>query len=998
MLKHHSIRSPIARRLIIYILLFSSCITFLITAIQLYRDYKVDLNAIHSELQKIEDIHLESITTALWASNKKLLQTNIEGILKIRDMQYVEILDDEQIWASAGKKTAEKTTAGKTTGRNTEKTIQRVYPINYMHRNKSIKIGKLTVVVSLSGVYQRLIKRIWIILFFNALKTFIVAIFIYFLFYNMIAKHLSKISAFAEDHKPLSSSQPLTLDRASQHHDEFDSVVKSINDMHIRLEQQINETSQQKKHLSLTLNSIGDAVIATDAAGNITRMNPVAEKLTGWTFDQAKGKSVKSIFSIIDASTLEPIENPVEKVIASGETVYLSNHTTLISRNGERYQIADSAAPIKDEEDKILGMVLIFNDVTKQYQLRQLARESEKKYHTLTTVAPVGIIHSDKQGKCLYVNEKWCELTGISAEKAMEEGWEKSIYTEDQQQVLEQWNQCISNAQPFKSEYRLQLNTTRWVLGLSTTETDENAKIIGYVGTITDITDRKKAEETIQISKQRLTDAQRMAHIGNWELDLVNNSLTWSDEVYRIFELNHELFSEPYTAFLSAIHPEDLDKVNNAFNESIENKTQYSIDHRICTPDGTIKTVHQRCVTFYNNEGDPVQSVGTVQDITEQVNMENTIRRTQKMDALGKLTGGIAHDYNNMLGVIMGYADILQENLKQQPKLEKFAQQIYQAGERGANLTKKLLSFSRTNNSDGEAIDLNILLNNEQDMLQKILTARINLIYNLSNDLWLTWLNSDDLENAIVNLSINAMHAMEGVGQLTVRTYNIHIDEFDSLLPGIKGGDYVILSVIDTGCGMDDITKEKVYEPFYTTKGEKGTGLGLSQVYGFVNRSGGEITVYSKLGYGTQFTLYFPRHNKKENRKKTEPSRLTTNLSGSETILIVDDEPALLELTHEILIQQGYNAICAENAQAALKILKNKKVDFMLSDIIMPGMDGYQLAAIVENKYPETKIQLTSGFSDEQHIGMVDDSLHKNLLYKPLNSQILLKRIRELLT
>ncbi len=865
MFNFRSVMSPIARRLIIYIILFSSFITLLITAIQLYRDYHTDLDLIHSELQEIERVHLQSLTSALWASNRKLLQTSLEGIAKIRDMQYVEIHDTERVWASAGEK-IENLASNKNI-------IQRHYPMNYRHRNRDVNIGDLTIMVSLDGVYQRLIEKVWIILIANGLKTFLVAIFIYFLFYHLITKHLSKISEFAKSHDPLVNNQLLTLDRNTLYRDEFDTVVESINDMHLRLHEQMTEIDQQKQYLLQTLNSIGDAVIVTDASGNITRLNPVAEQLTGWSLEDAKGQSVKSIFPIINASTREAIENPIEKVIASGETIYLSNHTTLLAKGGEEYQIADSAAPIRDGDNNILGMVLVFNDVTEQYQLRKSKTENE----------------------------------------------------------------------------------------------------------------------------ERMADVQRMAHIGSWELDLVKNELKCSDEIYRIFEVDADDISTSYKVFLNMIHPDDRQKVNEAYTESIKNKSPYTIDHRLRMKNGSIKHVIERCKTIYDDEGNPLCSTGTVQDITEQVVMKENLQRSQKMDALGKLTGGIAHDYNNMLGVIIGYANMLEEKLSTQPGLIKYARNIHHAGERGARLTQKLLSFSRQKISNAESVNLNTLLRDEQDMLQKTLTAQIKLIYDLAEDLSPSWLDSSDLEDAIVNLCINASHAMEGKGQLTIRTQNVHINETDARLSQLNTGDYILLSITDSGCGMDEATKEKIYDPFYSTKGDKGTGLGLSQVYGFVKRSNGTIKVYSEPGHGTQFVLYFPRY---ENNGPSDPLQKENNLvdvKGHETVLIVDDEPALLELNREILNQYGYRTLCAENGLQALELLKTEAIDLLLSDIIMPEMDGYELAAIVGELYPDIKIQLASGFNDERHMNMVDESLQQNLLYKPYSSDTLLKRMRELL-
>ncbi len=383
-------------------------------------------------------------------------------------------------------------------------------------------------------------------------------------------------------------------------------------------------------------------------------------------------------------------------------------------------------------------------------------------------------------------------------------------------------------------------------------------------------------------------------------------------------------------------------------------------------------------------------------DISARLQQEEHLRRSQKMHALGKLTGGIAHDYNNMLGVIIGYSEILELELSQQPKLAEYANRILHAGERGAKLTKTLLSFSRRKSIDAKRLDINTLLREEHDMIDKALTARINLKFDLSDDLWSAYLDSSDLEDAILNISINAMHAIQDSGQITFETSNESLDETNASILHIDPGEYVLLSITDTGTGMDSSTQEMIFEPFFSTKGDKGTGLGLSQVYGFVERSGGAVKVYSEPGHGTHFALYFPRHHESEYDDKTVESN-SEYFTGNETILVVDDEPALLDLTCGILSERGYNIQKAENGMQALEKLELSLIDLLLTDVIMPDIDGYQLAAIVRQKYPSIKIQLTSGFNYSRHVEMVDETLQKNLLKKPFNAQKLLRTIKGLL-
>ena len=761
----------------------------------------------------------------------------------------------------------------------------------------------------------------------------------------------------------------------------------------------LSTLQEREEDLKITLDSIGDAVITTDANGNVTRMNPVAIALTGWSLEEAKGQSVKNIFPIVNASTRQEIENPVEKVLASGETVYLSNHTTLISRDGTEYQIADSAAPIRNADKQIVGMVLVFNDVTEQYRLRKSVVDSEKRYQTLASISPVGMFYTDAEGGCLYVNDKWCEITGISSDDALGDGWVKGLYPDDLDKVFAEWSRVAKEGIPFILEYRfLREDKICWVLGQALAEKGNDGEVVGYVGTITDITERKEAELAVVESAEAMAEAQSLAHIGSWELDLVTNQLIWSDEIFHIFNLDPKTFTPSYDAFVEAIHPDDREKVNAVYAESLKSKLPYKIDHRLRMPDGKIKHVHEQCITVYNKDGKAIRSKGTIQDVTEQVNVDEILRRTQKMDALGKLTGGIAHDYNNMLGVILGYAELLKDRLNEQPDLQGYVEEIRHAGERGAKLTSKLLSFSRQKVSDAEIVDVNKVLLDQKNMLEKTLTARIKLIFDLQDKLWPVWLDSSYLEDVIVNLCINASHAIENNGTLSIKTSNLQLNEVDARIMQLSVGEYIVLSFTDTGCGMDEQTKERIFEPFFSTKGEKGTGLGLSQVYGFVESNNGAIKVYSEVGHGSQFAIYFPRYNEQTGNEKLEQIDSGQDLSGDESILVVDDEPALLSLTSEILEKQGYTVYKASNGKAALNIIERTSIDVLLSDVIMPEMNGYELAAVIKEKYPSVKVQLASGFSDTRHIDMIDEKMRKNILHKPYQSQTLLTRIRELLT
>jgi PAS domain S-box-containing protein len=389
--------------------------------------------------------------------------------------------------------------------------------------------------------------------------------------------------------------------------------------------------------------------------------------------------------------------------------------------------------------------------------------------------------------------------------------------------------------------------------------------------------------------------------------------------------------------------------------------------------------------------------IGTFQDLTRIKRQEEQLRRSQKMDALGKLTGGIAHDFNNLLGVIIGYSDLLDKTIESDTKQARYSAQIHRAAERGAKLTKKLLGFSRTKRAETTVLNINQILMAQSHLLEKTLTSRIKLQYELEDELWKTNIDAGDFEDAILNLCINAMHAIEGSGQITIHTTNKLISASDAKIMQIDVGEYVLVQVTDSGCGIEQNVIERIFDPFFTTKGDDGTGLGLSQVYGFVKNSNGALKVYSERGHGTQMNMYFKNYEESENSTEIQSSGELLNLTGSETILVLDDEEAIRAMSEEILLQNGYKVYTAESAEQALQLLKAISFDLVLSDVIMPKMDGYQFAKIVQKEFPQVKIQLASGFTDDRQNNIKHELYFTQLLQKPYSAETLLITIRKLL-
>lgn len=508
----------------------------------------------------------------------------------------------------------------------------------------------------------------------------------------------------------------------------------------------------------------------------------------------------------------------------------------------------------------------------------------------------------------------------------------------------------------------------------------------------------KSREESLKASQIDLNEAQHLSKIGSWKLNSITNHLEWSDELFEIFEMDPELVKPSFDSFLDIVFPEDKNVVNAAYINSIKNKQPFDLIHRIQMKNGDIKYLRAHSELILDEQANVLFAKGTVQDITEQKLNDELLTRTQKMDALGKLTGGIAHDFNNMLGVILGYSELLQNMLIGDKNKLKYIEHVIDASQRASALTKKLLSFSRKEAATIENVDINESLLDDRNLLEKTLTSRIELVYELGKDIWKVSLDKSDLQNAILNMSINAMHAMQNTGKLVIQTENINLDKIDSKSLNLKSGDYVQLSITDTGMGMNEEIRSKLFDPFFSTKGEKGTGLGMSQVYGFIQQTGGNIHVFSQPGYGTRIVIYLPRSSEHRNSVQHKDADINEKIeTGTETILVVDDEESLREYAMEILSENNYNVLCASNGIEAIKLLETESVDLVLTDVIMPEMDGYQLATKIKTLYPHIKIQVASGFSDDLTLDITNEKLHQLRLQKPFTSKVLLRKIRDLL-
>ena len=653
--------------------------------------------------------------------------------------------------------------------------------------------------------------------------------------------------------------------------------------------------------------------------------------------------------------------------------------------------------PMFTEDGQLLGVLGIARDITER-------KENEIRYRNIFTQTYQfsGIVSLD--GILISANQTSLDFIGVNETEVINKYFWDTPWWRHSEELIEWLKKGITQAAQgeivrHEVTHISKQGTLHYFDFSLKLVTDEKGEPLYLVPESRDITERKQAEEALKIIELEQREILNFMIDSVISIDEKGNILTFNKAAETLFGYTaEEIIGKPIKRLMPGNFAPQHDEYVQHYLDTGEKKViGSSREVQGLHKNNDVFPMRLSVAELPVNENGKRRFIGSCHDLSEHKQQEEIIRRSQKMDALGKLTSGIAHDYNNTLGVVLGYSELLQDALKNQPKLAKYAQSIHHAGERGAKLTHKLLAFSRHIASDADLLNINKLLKEEQLILEKTLTARIKLIFDLQEDLWPVWMDEGDLEDALLNISINAMHAMEAGGKLTIQTRNHQLNSSEAVSLRIDEGDYVVLSLEDTGCGMDEETYSKIFDPFFSTKGNMGTGLGLSQVYGFVERSDGVINVYSEPAKGTRFDLYFPRYQQIKSKFKPAEPLTRQNYNGSETVLVVDDEESLLSLSKVMLSEYGYKVLCAENAEKALEILEAESVELLFSDIIMPDMDGYELAAIVQEKYPLIEVLLTSGIKNEFLDNARDDMLQQNILPKPFSAEELTKRIRKLL-
>lgn len=523
-------------------------------------------------------------------------------------------------------------------------------------------------------------------------------------------------------------------------------------------------------------------------------------------------------------------------------------------------------------------------------------------------------------------------------------------------------------------------------------------------------TSRKDAETDIrQLKEEMALTAQReiyFRHLTEYALDLI--TILDADGTIR-FEsrsISKELGYPPEeyvgkNAF-DFVHPDDAPRIMQAFLTALQTRGNTPVlSFRFRHRDGTYRIL-EGCGNNLLEDPAVAGIVFNSRDVTEKRRLEEQFQQSQKVQAIGQLTGGVAHDFNNILTAIIGYSDVALAHLPPESSVVGNVQEIRKAGNRAAALTRQLLAFSRKQVLQPRVLQLESVIEEMDKMLRRLLGETIDLVTHAHSDVGNVKADLGQIEQVLLNLAVNARDAMDGVGKLTIETANATVDEKSNLYPSeLPPGEYVTLSISDNGCGMTDEVKARLFEPFFTTKAQgKGTGLGLATCYGIVKQSGGHIAIYSEVDKGTTFRVYLPRVDEAAEPFHREEETGETPV-GTETVLLVEDEPMLRELGMTVLEDLGYRVLVAENGCDALKLMggnPDTQIDLLMTDVVMPEMGGKELVEKLRPLYPKTKVIFCSGYTEDAifHSGGLDPGVY--FLQKPYTVASVAQKVRDVLS
>ncbi len=731
----------------------------------------------------------------------------------------------------------------------------------------------------------------------------------------------------------------------------------------------------------------GEGVLELDSSGKVRYANPAAAKHLGYDVEELIGRDYRDFINTDEDSGAVP---DVSRRVRFTTDIMRGVGALLRRKDGQRRPVEYRIVPIT-ADCKTVGTALTFRDVTERERLDILLKDMQ-------TTAKIGGWEYDVDTKRTHWTDAVYAIFELPVGRPLSLEQTKQYFHPDDAAALESATvAALTSGRSADLQVRITSARGRqqWLRIILKAER-RDGKTVRLHGTYQDVTARIQTE--LQVLETR--DFYELT------LDAMPTMVAYIDKDLRITYVNKamaEWFDQPREALVHQRFREVIVKdVADTLGPHIAAALRGEVSN--ITHSGTRAEVTRDWQTHFIPRVDAQGEVHgffiIVYDLTELKRLETRLLEAQKMEAIGQLTGGIAHDFNNLLGVVLGNLQLLERSLAESPNLARKVHTAMRAAVRGADLTRRLLTFARRQILDPSVIDLNRQLSAFQDLVQRTLGDSIEVRLSQAPDLWHVRVDAGQLENAILNLAINARDAMPQGGRLTVRSRNVVLDAaFCREHPQVEPGEYVSITVSDTGTGIEPAVLKRAFEPFFTTKESgKGSGLGLAMVHGFAEQSGGVATIQSEFGRGTTVTLYLPRcWEEQAEREDTIVTQAAPG--GDETILVVEDDADLRETVVTALGQLGYRAIAAANAASALKILAGtERIDLLFTDVMMPGgMLGPGLAMQARELRPSIEVLFTTGYADAAALSSTVGLSSTDIIYKPYRNEELALRIRYVL-
>ncbi|MDX5364922.1 MAG: PAS domain S-box protein [Alphaproteobacteria bacterium] len=752
------------------------------------------------------------------------------------------------------------------------------------------------------------------------------------------------------------------------------------------------ELSSLANRLSNTLESMSDAVLAIDGNWVVTFMNGQAERMLRVSRGQIVGRNIWDMFPDARGSLFQ---KEYEAVI---ETQTPTRFTEYFPPLDGWFDV--HAYPTPD------GIALYFRDVTAERAREQRLKLLDVAVNHQADLLLITEAHPVAPGmgrKIVYVNDALTRLFGYTADEVLGKTPDILVDPDAGQDELGRVRQVMAQGLRAHGEFAALSKDGRriWLEADLAPVRDEKGELTHWVAVERDVTERRQKEEQLRISDERYRLATLATHDVIWDWDFEAETIVWNDNMFGTLGFDPAEVPLSPEFWESRIHEEDRDRVLDGLYGVVNGtESNWTDQYRFMHADGRALSVIDRGFILRDETGKAIRMVGSIIDVTEQRSLEERMRQSQKMEVVGQMTGGVAHDFNNLLTVILGNAELLADQLQDRERLKALAEMTASAAQRGAQLTHRLLAFARRQPLEPKPVDVNGLVAGMEGLFRGTFSEDIEIDLAPRGDLWVTELDPGQLEVALLNLVVNARDAMPDGGKLTIETDNVELDaDYASRHNEVEPGDYVMISVSDTGCGMSKEVVERAFEPFFTTKDVgKGSGLGLSMVFGFVKQSGGHAKIYSEEGEGTTVRLYFPRV-KSGQVEAVEHRAIDDVAGGSEHILVVEDDTLVRDHLVAQLRDLGYRVTDASSGPEAYEIIKRMDdIDLLFTDVVMPGgMNGRQLADAALKLRPGLKVLYTSGYTENAiiHHGRLDPGVH--LLSKPYRRQEMAAKVRKAL-